>query len=155
MFLQDLLTSQAQARPDSVAMVCGRESITYEELDGLTNRIARLLVDAGCAPGDRVAILLPKSIPAVAAMLGSLKAHCVYVPLDTGCPAARLSKIVEACEPKVILVSNASAALLDGMHAGHANSARIGWLGPDRPAFSAALQARRRCGSAHRGFRLG
>jgi len=133
MFLQNLLTSQAQARPDSAAMVCGRESITYGELETLTNRIARLLVEAGCEPGDRVAILLPKSIPAIAAMLGSLKANCVYVPLDTGSPAARLAKIVDACEPKCILVCGASATLLDGLNSDHAKSARIGWFEPDLP----------------------
>jgi amino acid adenylation domain-containing protein len=133
MFLHNILTSQAQARPDSAAMVCGRESITYGELDALTNRIARLLVESGCEPGDRVAILLPKSIPAIAAMLGSLKANCVYVPLDTGSPAARLAKIVDACEPKCILACGASATLLDGLSSDYAKPARIGWFEPDPP----------------------
>jgi amino acid adenylation domain-containing protein len=133
MFLQDLLTSQAQSRPASVAMVCGRESITYGELDSLTNRIARLLVEAGCERGDRVAILLPKSIPAIAAMLGSLKANCVYVPLDTGSPAARLAKIMEACDPKCVLACGTSATLLDGLNIDHVKSAGIGWLDPATP----------------------
>jgi len=133
MLLQNLLTSQAQARPASVALVCGRESIDYGELDALTNRIARLLVEAGCEPGDRVGILLPKSVPAIAAMLGSLKAGCIYVPLDTGSPTARLAKIVDACEPKYVLASSASAGLLDGLFPEHAKSAGIGWFGPDTP----------------------
>jgi amino acid adenylation domain-containing protein len=133
MLLQNLLTSQAQARPDSAALICGRESIGYGELDALTNRVARQLVEAGCEPGDRVGILLPKSIPAIAAMIGSLKAGCIYVPLDTGSPSARLAKIVDACEPKCILASSASATLLDGLFSEPAKTARIGWLGPDSP----------------------
>ena len=133
MLLQNLLMSQAQARPGSAAMVCGRESISYGELDALTNRIARSLREAGCERGDRVGILLPKSIPAIAAMLGSLKAGCIYVPLDTASPAARLAKIVDACEPKCVLACDASAGLLDGIFPDPAKSAGIGWFGEDEP----------------------
>jgi len=133
MLLQNLLTSQAEARPGSTAMVCGTESISYAELDSLTNRIARMLLEAGCRPGDRVGILLPKSIPAIAAMFGSLKAGCIYVPLDTGSPAPRLARIVDSCEPKCVLASNASAALLDGLFPDPARSAAIGWLAPGEP----------------------
>jgi amino acid adenylation domain-containing protein len=55
------------------------------------------------------------------------------VPLDTGSPAPRLAKIIDACEPKCILASNASAALLDGLFPDPAKSPAIGWLGQDEP----------------------
>jgi amino acid adenylation domain-containing protein len=130
MLLQDLVTRQAQTRPGSLAMVCGPESIAYGELDALSNRIARLLVDAGCGRGDRVGLLIPKSIPAIASMLGALKADCTYVPLDTGSPPARLAKIINACEPKCVLACAASAALLETLLPIPAGSTRLGWLGP-------------------------
>ena len=59
----------------------GKE-ITYRELDDLTNRIARALVERGVKPGDRVGIWMPKSIDAVAALQAVLRTGAAYVPVD-------------------------------------------------------------------------
>ena len=130
MLLQQLVTHQAYVRPDSVAMVWGQESITYGELDLLSNQVARLLADAGCERGDRVSLLLPKSLVTIAAMLGSLKADCIYVPMDTGSPVGRLTKMLDVCEPGCILACSQSAALLEALRPHLTKRIRIGWLGP-------------------------
>jgi len=80
--LQDSVTRQAGSRSDAPAIVAGRERITYGELETESNRLARALGDAGCRPGDRVALLMPKSPMAIMAILGIYKADCVFVPLD-------------------------------------------------------------------------
>jgi mycobactin peptide synthetase MbtF len=46
-------------------------------------------------------------------MLGALKADCVYVPIDVTSPAARVEKIVRSADPRVVLVTESSATLLD------------------------------------------
>ena len=63
MLLQETVSSQAQRRPESTAIVHKRDSVTYGELEASSNRLARMLVAAGCGKGDRVALLAPKSIP--------------------------------------------------------------------------------------------
>lgn len=129
MLLSDLVTRQAEQQPDSIAVVHGREAITYRELDQASARIGWLLREKGCVPGDRVCLLLPKSIPAIASMLGSLRAGCIYVPLDIASPAARVEKIVRSCEPKYLLASAESAAALDAILQ-TVDVPGLGWLSP-------------------------
>jgi amino acid adenylation domain-containing protein len=111
--LQEYATRQAQERPQAVALVMGDARLTYGELESATNRLARLLREAGCRRGDRVCLFLPKSPWAVVAMLGILKADGIYVPIDVASPAARAARIVESCQPWGAIVSGSAAPLLD------------------------------------------
>src|SRR5436305_5587384 len=111
--LQSMFAAQAQHRPDAVALVMGDERITYGELERRSNQLANLLHDSGLRRGDRVGVLMNKSPDAICSFLGVLKADCVYVPMDPSSPAARLQKIVESCESKWILASDAALNALD------------------------------------------
>ena len=101
--LADIVSEQARRRPGAVAVVSGARRVLYGELEACSNRLARLLLDRGLAPGDRVCLFLRKGPEAIAAMLGTLKARGVYVPVDTDSPAPRIAKIVDACEPRLVL----------------------------------------------------
>jgi amino acid adenylation domain-containing protein len=103
MLLQDLVARQAQRRPDATAIVHGEERMSYGELEAASNRLARRLRRAGVQPGDRVCFLAPKSALPLVWMLGILKAGAMHVPLDPASPAARLQKIIDACEPRLVL----------------------------------------------------
>jgi amino acid adenylation domain-containing protein len=111
--IQQYVTRQAERRPDAVALVLGDERLTYEQLEQESNRLARLLADSGCRRGDRVTIFQPKQPAAIVSMLAALKADCAYVPIDVASPAPRVAKIIDAAEPRVILVDPSSAKLLD------------------------------------------
>ena len=65
--------------------------------------MARELRRAGVRPGDRVCFLAPKSPLPLVWMLGILKTGAMHVPLDPASPAARLQKIIDACEPRLVL----------------------------------------------------
>ena len=101
--LQDLVASQAQRRPDATAIVHGEHRLTYGELDRRANQLARTLREAGVQRGDRVCFIAPKSAAPLVWMLGILKAGAIHVPLDAASPAARLEKIIAACEPRLVL----------------------------------------------------
>jgi amino acid adenylation domain-containing protein len=113
--LQDFAARSAEARGDAVALVMGEERMTYAELARLSDRLAAQLVDAGCEPGDRVGLLIPKRPLAIVAMHATLKAGGVYVPLDAESPAPRLARIVEAAEPRLLLSVPEAAERLDGL----------------------------------------
>ena len=91
----------------------GDERLSYRELEERSNQLARLLVDSGCERGDRVCLFVPKCPAAIVAMLGTLKADCVYVPIDVASPAPRVRMIVEAADPRMALVMRSAAKLLD------------------------------------------
>ena len=129
--------------PSAIAIVDREARITYQELDRAADRLARCLVAAGCTRGDRVALLLPKSIPAFVGIVGALKAGCVYVPLDASSPPARLAKMIESAEPRCMLGVAATASLVRGL-AGE--RIRAGWLdrddfGLDEPADALSIDA--------------
>ncbi len=115
--LQRLLTEAAARQPQRPAVASGGCLLTYQELDRLSNKVARSLVRLGVAPGDRVAILAPKSAAAVIGVYGALKAGACYVPLDPKAPAERLSHIVRDSGAAVIVADEArtsQAAALAG-----------------------------------------
>ncbi|HET9895517.1 MAG TPA: amino acid adenylation domain-containing protein [Streptosporangiaceae bacterium] len=93
--LQGLLAEAAARHPLRPAVSSDSCVLTYAELDQLSNKVAGALLRLGVAPGDRVAILSPKSAAAVAAAYGALKAGACYVPLDTKAPAERLAYVLE------------------------------------------------------------
>jgi len=129
--LQQLVTEQAERRPGQVAIIYKQERMTYGALEEDSNRLARLLKEAGCRKGDRVCFLIPKTPAAIVTILGILKADCVYVPLDTSSPAPRLEKIIDACEPRFIVAGGPVGSLLDGLMAEERRRAAtaVGWMG--------------------------
>ena len=136
--LQEWVTEQAERRPEATALVHNVQRLTYEALEARSNRLARLLREAGCARGDRVCLLMPKSPAAIVAILGILKADAIFVPLDPTSPAPRLAKMIESCDNRWILGSGPVTLLLDTLFAGpgFAETHSVGWLGADDPAGS-------------------
>src|SRR5215475_14150247 len=134
--LQQLVTRQAERRPDAVALVMNGARINYAELEEASNQLARQLRAAGCVRGDRVCFLTPKRVAAIISELGILKADCVYVPLDPSSPAPRLAKIVAACEPRCVLVAGLMAqSMRDTLAVANLSVAPvIGSLDPKAPA---------------------
>jgi amino acid adenylation domain-containing protein len=103
--LHELLERSAARDPRHQAVSFEGRSVTYAELDRQSNLLAGALIDAGVTPGDRVGILLEKSIEAVTAIFAALKAGAVYVPLDVNAPTARLTTIVDNCRPRALFAS--------------------------------------------------
>lgn len=110
--LQEWVTQQAETSPDAIALAYNQEGVTYRELDEASNRLARLLKASGCVRGDRICFLIPKSPTAILAILGILKADCIHVPIDTASPAPRILRILQNCEPRLILAAGPVTGLL-------------------------------------------
>nr|WP_304441401.1 non-ribosomal peptide synthetase [Mycobacterium sp. 852014-52450_SCH5900713] len=112
--IPQLLTAQVNRTPDAVAISCGNRSWTYRQFDLAANRLARLLADHGAGPGQRVALLIPRSAGAVAAMLAVLKSGAAYVPIDPGLPAARIGFMLTDAAPVAVLTTSELRSRLDG-----------------------------------------
>ena len=136
--LHHWVAAEANRRPDATAVVLGEERLSYGELEVLSNQLARALRERGCARGDRVGLLVPKSPLAVVCILGIYKADCVYVPLDPESPAKLLARIVGLAESHCLLASASLAPRVRELLSQPGLPAlRIGWLGaPDQSAGS-------------------
>ncbi|MFB8278770.1 amino acid adenylation domain-containing protein [Nocardia colli] len=96
----DLLATQVARTSTAVALVAdgARHTLTYAELAARTREISAALTTTGSRRGDAVAVLLPRTSDAIAALFAVLACGATYVPLDPGQPAPRLALLLEGLE---------------------------------------------------------
>jgi amino acid adenylation domain-containing protein len=107
--LAELFDAQLQRNPDAVAVIEGVRRLTYAELSGRANQLARALHSRGVKPGDFVAIALERSLELVIAELGISVAGAAYVPLDAVLPGHRQALMLGDCQAKQIVTRRAVA----------------------------------------------
>ncbi len=76
---------------------------TYGDALALSARLANLLVARGVKPGDRVAVQVEKSWPALALYLGAIRAGAVYLPLNTAYTLNEVEYFLSDAEPTVFV----------------------------------------------------
>ncbi|WP_225955256.1 non-ribosomal peptide synthetase [Kibdelosporangium phytohabitans] len=109
-----LIAAQIARVSDAPAVVCGDESMSYQQLGESSGQLARVLRDRGVRRGDAVGIYLDRSIGFVIAVLGVLRAGGYYVPLDPAVPIARTELLLSDAEPVVVITSADLAQALPG-----------------------------------------
>jgi L-proline---[L-prolyl-carrier protein] ligase len=108
--VHDLLARSAERFPDRPAVIDRDRSRTYAELEQASNRLGRVLIEQGVRPGDRVGLLLEKSIEAIIGIYGTLKAGAVYVPFDPQAPPMRLAYVARDAEIRCLVTSTEQAS---------------------------------------------
>ncbi|GAA0613078.1 non-ribosomal peptide synthase/polyketide synthase [Streptomyces crystallinus] len=96
---------QAARMPDAPAVRHGADQLTYRELDERSNRLARLLIDAGAGPEQYVALALPRTADLVVALLAVLKSGAAYLPVDPGYPAERIAFLFDDVTPLAVVTA--------------------------------------------------
>ncbi|WP_427017992.1 AMP-binding protein [Pseudarthrobacter sp. P1] len=115
LFEERCATLRAQGRSRQIAVETADRSLSYEELDAWSNRLARHLLARGLHPGGRVALLVDDAAFSYAAMLAVLKAGAAYVS-----PGRRIPPRADRLHPL-------------GCGSGHGPDALV-VAGPARPA---------------------
>lgn len=134
--LHGLLTASARRRPSARAVLGpGGGETTFEELDVRSDRLRDRLVHAGVGRGDRVGVYLTKSVDAVVAIFGILKAGAAYVPVDVEGPIARNAFVLCDCSVGVVIVNERFAGPLER---------ETGRLGNEAPVLL-SVEGRRGC----------
>ena len=98
-----LFEEQVQRTAGAVAVVYEGRSLTYAELNGKANQLARHLRGKGIGPDQLVGICVERSPEMVVGLLGVLKAGGAYVPLDPAHPPERLQYMLQDASPRVLL----------------------------------------------------
>ncbi|MBI5339327.1 MAG: non-ribosomal peptide synthase/polyketide synthase [Mycolicibacterium rufum] len=110
----DLFAAHVARTPDSGAVTGADRTLSYRELDEASNRLAHSLIDVGAGPGTTVALLLPRSVQAVVAMLAVLKTGAAYLPLDPAHPDERLRFMLHDSAPLAAVTTAELRSRLDG-----------------------------------------
>lgn len=99
----DLFIEQCQIHPDSIAISDGNMTLTYKELNILSDNIKEYLYANNVRPKDKVCMFFPNSIDLVASILATLKLGACYIPIDISYPIDRIEYIVHNSSSKCIL----------------------------------------------------
>jgi len=89
--------------PQRPAVIFAEQSTSYALLGQRVDGIVRQLEVLGMANGNRVGVLLPRSIDMVAAMLAVMRLGAALVPLDSSYPIQRLASIAENAELSAVI----------------------------------------------------
>ncbi|QNP66644.1 non-ribosomal peptide synthetase [Streptomyces genisteinicus] len=92
--LTELFEQTALRHPTAVAVSDGDGRMTYRELDEATRASAHALIAHGVAPGDTVAVHMPRGVPVVVAVLAVLRAGAACLPIDEVYPEARRDQML-------------------------------------------------------------
>ncbi|KAG6012676.1 NRPS protein [Claviceps pusilla] len=92
----DMFEQQVANRPDAVAVKDSSGQLTYRQLDRQSDVVSRWLRRRLLPPETVVAVLALRSCETIVALLGILKAHVAYLPLDVNQPHGRLEKMLSS-----------------------------------------------------------
>ena len=108
----ELVDAAALWSPSATALRHKAERISYAGLAGAIAAFAGALQALGVGSGERVAVRLPASTPAVAALLGASGAGCAFVPLDPNLDAGASAALLHDCGARVLVTDAAGLDLL-------------------------------------------
>lgn len=89
----------------------GKDQITFQELDILSNKAANFLISMGIKKMDVVAIQNKKSPIGFAMMVACLKLGVIYTNFDYTNPAERIRKIFHTAAPRLVFADEQNTAI--------------------------------------------
>ncbi|HEV3468926.1 MAG TPA: non-ribosomal peptide synthetase [Pyrinomonadaceae bacterium] len=132
--------SRAARYPGRVAVKTRSHRLTYADLNAEANRVARAVLErAGGGAAGPVALLLEKGAPAVAAMLGVLKAGLPQAALDPSFPRARLAALLEDLGSGLVVTDARGLALATELAGAGRGVLNVDEIGAGAPADNLSL----------------
>src|ERR1700742_5399055 len=101
--LGDLLGHGLAAKPDAVALLSNHRSLTWQELEDASSRLAAGYLGLGLAAGDRVASLMPNRVDLVVHYLACFKAGRIATPLNYRYTAAEIDHALGVSGARALL----------------------------------------------------
>ena len=111
--INTLFEEQASRTPQKTALIFHEEALTYAELNGRANSLARHLDSMGLGPGKRIGLYTERSHLMVIGLLGILKSGAAFVPLDPGFPRDRIKYMIEDAGIETLVTQDSLVAYLN------------------------------------------
>jgi len=137
--ITEMLARNGRMYPGDVALierepaVSGRKEITWLEFDRMANRFARVLIDGGVKPGDRVVILLTNCLEWLPVYFSVLRTGALAVPLNFRFTAAEIKTCVEVAESVVFIYGQEFIERVDEIYESTLKGMRLIYVGDDCP----------------------
>tara|TARA_R110000823_G_scaffold210224_14_gene340575 strand:- start:4961 stop:6565 length:1605 start_codon:yes stop_codon:yes gene_type:complete len=103
--IHEFITQSASAAPDATALLWKNDSVSYGELQATIEHVAGGLLQLGVAPGERVAVYLPKQLETVYSLFGAAAAGACFVPVNPLLKPRQVAHILPHCNVRVLVTS--------------------------------------------------
>lgn len=107
-----------QTTPQAPALVTNNKLVTYSALSQLVDKVTYFIQEQHIPPQTLIGLYSPRTIDMLAALLGILKAQCIYVPLDTRYPLLKIETIASEAQLNHIITTLKLKKELDSYFSG-------------------------------------
>lgn len=101
--IHGLFEKQVIKTPDNIAVICGKDKITYRELNEKSNQMAERLIEMGVKYDTIVGLMMGQSIELIIGIIGVLKAGGAYLPIDPSYPKDRIDYIIKDSKTEILI----------------------------------------------------
>ncbi|MCS3796550.1 amino acid adenylation domain-containing protein [Niastella sp. OAS944] len=108
--IQFLFAENFSKYANKPALQCGERILTYRELDDRSAKIAAYLLAEYGNTQCMVSLLLEDRIDMIVAIIGILRARCIFIPIETNLPASRIGHMLSTTGSQII-ITNATGTL--------------------------------------------
>lgn len=95
-----------QIYKDKTALISEKKNLSYQEVDNLSNQLARHLISLGVNKGASIAVCMSQSVERIVAFLAVLKIGSAYVPIDGQLPENRIKMMIEDSQTEIIITDS-------------------------------------------------
>ncbi len=113
--IQKVLYEIVDKYPDYCAIEYADQSLTYRELDKISNIIANFILSKGLKKETKIGILVQDRSLQISLMLGVLKAGCIFVPFDPAYPIKRTELMVRQVDLDLVFTDEEYSNLFNGL----------------------------------------
>lgn len=107
------LEQSAEKFPDKTVLSDNKSSVTYKELDDLSDAIATAVTNVLSLRNSPIVVFIDRNIESVISFMGAAKSGNFYVPIDRQLPLKRVELIFNTLEPKAAIIFPKDTKTLD------------------------------------------
>ncbi len=113
----EMFIEQVKDTPNNNAIAFNESTLTYKELDQLSNQLAHYIKAKGIKKGQLVGIMMDRSVEMIASFLAVLKLGAAYVPIDPEYPVQRIEYLLDDAKISSVLSTSNHESKLEGNNA--------------------------------------
>lgn len=118
--LHQLFEEQAARTPGNRAVIFKDQTLSYQELNERSSRLAQVLMDKGVGSDHIVAIMVERSFEMIIGLLAIFKAGGAYLPIDPHYPEERIRFML--CDSGAKMLITRHGLFIDGRNANDQNN---------------------------------
>ncbi|MGV8841118.1 MAG: class I adenylate-forming enzyme family protein [Bauldia sp.] len=111
MRVERFLRDSAKRFPAKEALVAGGRRLSFAEVDAMSDSLAATLLAQGAERGDRVVVFMDNCWEAVVAVFATLKAGCVFSPINPTTKADKLAYVINDCRAVAVVTQDRLAPI--------------------------------------------